>query len=122
MLINNLYQIVELENIENVIHAAIELNKEHEIFKGHFPDVPVLPGVVMMQMCKEIIENVEGLKLQILKAANMKFLMMLNPEKTNNIKVEILLKEKSDELIKIQSKISSDLGIHFKMSAQLSIL
>jgi 3-hydroxyacyl-[acyl-carrier-protein] dehydratase len=42
--------------------------------------MPIVPGVCMMQMAKELIEFRYGKKTRIIKAANLKFLSILNPQ------------------------------------------
>ena len=39
----------------SVFNSIIELNPEHGIYKGHFPYVPVAPGVCLVQIIKEIL-------------------------------------------------------------------
>jgi len=122
MLKNNLYNIQSFNYKNEALKAIIQLNTNHLIFKGHFPDVPVLPGVIMMQIVKDLVEVGEEKLLNISKVGNMKFLQMVNPEKNNLLEFEVKIIEKSDEKIRIkaQSIISKD--VCFKMSAHLSIV
>ena len=44
-------EIVEIKEIvESVVVAHYRTKKDHAIFKGHFPDFPILPGVVQVEM------------------------------------------------------------------------
>mgnify|MGYP001545486450 CR=1 FL=1 len=79
MLKDDLYIIKNISSEKNIIEAIIELNEEHEIFKGHFPDQPVLPGACMLQMIKEISATSLNKKLQLIKANEIKFLSMIQP-------------------------------------------
>jgi len=80
MLFPSLYQIHTITKTENHdFEAVIELNPTHNIFKGHFPDQPVLPGVCMMQIIKEVTEQVLNVKLQLVESNNIKFMALINP-------------------------------------------
>lgn len=44
-------EIVDLKEIlESEVVARYRTKKDHAIFKGHFPDYPILPGVVQVEM------------------------------------------------------------------------
>ena len=80
MLIPNLYQVNKTEKIdESNINVQIELNSNHEIFKGHFPGNPITPGVCMMQIIKELVEDFTNEKLILSKVSNVKFMAKINP-------------------------------------------
>ena len=57
MLQGNFFTINHIHQDENSVKASIELNPVHPIFEGHFPQTPVVPGVCMMQMVKEVLRN-----------------------------------------------------------------
>jgi 3-hydroxyacyl-[acyl-carrier-protein] dehydratase len=65
ILLGDFFEIVSLETEEGNINALIEINAEHNIFEGHFPGQPVVPGVCQMQMIKEILEQVLEKEIQI---------------------------------------------------------
>lgn len=92
MLLNDLYTIHSLTEVENKIDAIIELRTNHAIFKGHFPGQPVLPGVCMMQIINEIAGKYLNQKFSISGARMIKFLRMIDPNKTPLIRVEIQYK------------------------------
>lgn len=58
---------------------CVTFNAQHPIFKAHFPGKPVVPGVCLMQICKELAELHCGKKMNIKTARNIKFLQMLSP-------------------------------------------
>ena len=122
MLLDNLFSIMRSEQIEQKHLFEIELDSKHPIFEGHFPDVPVLPGVTMMQMVKELLEYSMGNKLQIQKMGNMKFLQMIKPQETEMLDIEIDIIEDSEEYLKIKALITDKGVVCFKAQGQLSIL
>lgn len=119
MLKNDLYHIIELHSANKEITAEIKLNNEHDIFKGHFPDVPVLPGVTMMQMVKEIMEEALGNNLQIKRAVQLKFLQMVNPQKVDSLYFHINWSE-TEEGIKVKAELKQQDDVFFKMTGLLA--
>ncbi len=105
MLLKNFYTIKEInpsdkENIE----VVIELNKDHEIYKGHFPGNPVVPGVCLTQLIKEIIENIEARDVMLVYANNIKFMAVVNPEINNILQIDLKIKHDEEQnIIKVNS-------------------
>lgn len=57
----------------------VEIDPTHPIFKGHFPDQPVLPGVCMVQIALTIASAMHGKQLRMLNARTIKFLTPVDP-------------------------------------------
>jgi len=89
MLKDSLYTVQNISEENNIIEAAIELNEHHDIFKGHFPGQPVLPGVCMLQMTKEILEIFFQYNVQLSKAEDIRFLAMIDPTQNKELKFVI---------------------------------
>jgi len=58
LLMNKLYVLESIEDNEGIAIAKISLIKDHEVFRGHFPDNPILPGVCTVQIIKELMTRV----------------------------------------------------------------
>ena len=89
MLNHSLYKIIASDHQDGIIHAALELNAGNEIFKGHFPDQPVLPGACMLQMVKEVLENATGASIRLQKADNLKFLSLIDPQQNSLLLLQV---------------------------------
>lgn len=89
MLQNDFYHISKQQIDENSINATLQINAAHHIFAGHFPDHPVVPGVCMMQMVKEILETLVGKNCRLIKAHEMKFLSLIDPMVNNTIHLDL---------------------------------
>ena len=89
MLLNDFFTIKEKVSSATEIWAALVINSNHKIFEGHFPGQPVVPGVCQMQMIKEILEQNTGRSTNLIKAADMKFLAVIDPQKNNLIHASI---------------------------------
>ena len=105
MLLQDFYTINKLDlSQKDGITAIIELNKNHEIYQGHFPGNPVVPGVCLTQLIKEIMERVENTELKLTYANNIKFMAVVNPEINNQLQIDIKRKYDSEnKLIKVNS-------------------
>lgn len=105
MLLEDFYTIVELDSSDKEnIKAIIDLNKEHEVYEGHFPGNPIVPGVCLTQLIKEVMENVEGTDLIMVYADNIKFMAMVNPEVNSRLQIDLKVKYDTEQnLIKVSS-------------------
>ncbi|WPU98772.1 hypothetical protein SNE26_22415 [Mucilaginibacter sp. cycad4] len=95
----------------SLFKTTITLNPAHDIFKGHFPGQPIVPGVCMMQMVKEVLENQLGKNLQLVKADNIKFLSFMDPGQHRQVELDIKINI-ADELIKADAQLLNE-GIVF---------
>lgn len=89
MLQDNFYHIVTKDLAPASARAVITIDAGHRIFDGHFPGQPVVPGVCMMQIVRELAEQGVGVPLQITTADNMKFLSILNPHEHGEVVVTV---------------------------------
>lgn len=72
------------------LRAVLKINAEHPIFAGHFPGQPVVPGVCMMQMVKELLETTTLQPLRLATGLDLKFLSVIDPQRNNTVHVELL--------------------------------
>lgn len=101
--------------------ANIKLNQAHEIFKGHFPENPVTPGVCMMQIVKELTEEFTGKKLFLKTASNVKFMAIINPFETPDLTLQLDIKEVENE-VKVKNTTSFGETIALKMSVNYTTI
>ena len=78
-LINHLYYL-KSRNIESSKATfRVAFNAEHFIYKAHFPNNPITPGVCLIQMLVEIFEEWQDRKFAIRTLKNVKFTAPINP-------------------------------------------
>ena len=114
-ILNNFYELKSQESENNIFRANITLNKDHDIFQGHFPGNPVTPGVCMMQIVKDLAEKFTGSKLFLKTASNVKFMAIINPFETPDLLLELDINEKEGE-IKVKNTTSFGETIALKLS------
>lgn len=81
---NNLYTIINLDSED--LTATVELNPECFIYKVHFPELPITPGVCIIQMATELFEELTQKHVQVEAVMNAKFLAVINPQSTTRLK------------------------------------
>lgn len=84
---------------EDHITAQIKVDAAHELFKGHFPGMPILPGACQIQIITKALEQAVAQTLSLQKADNIKFLAMMNPSLDPEIALEIKIKSQTDDEI-----------------------
>ena len=114
MLLNNFFTISDIETTGFEIKAGLVINAGHKIFEGHFPNQPVMPGVCMMQIVKEIVEKVLEKKTNLIKANEMKFLAIIDPQVNNRIQATITYANDENGQIKVIGSLYKGELVHFK--------
>ena len=89
-LLNDFYTVNSVEKpADNKLLANIQLDPEHVIFKGHFEQMPVVPGVCQTQMIKELLQQETGKNLTLTNGNNIKFTGMIIPTTHASIQLEL---------------------------------
>lgn len=116
-LINDFYKILNIDESEsNKLSALVKIDKFHSIFKGHFPDHPVTPGVCTMQIIKELSEKWSGSDLMLKTARNVKFMAIINPELNEDVQFELQFEELNSEELSVKSTVSIEDNAALKFS------
>jgi 3-hydroxyacyl-[acyl-carrier-protein] dehydratase len=114
--IEGLYTISKLSQPEeNKVEAIVDINPDHDVFKGHFPTQPVLPGVVMIDILNDCLSAALKSKYRMTTAAQIKYLNVVVPTESKQLRVEIDIKRREKGLdANCTSYINGDTA-HFKL-------
>ncbi len=118
MLLNDFFYLSDVQTGDGSIKSCIELNAKHKIFDGHFPGNPIVPGVCMLQITKEVYEQVLGYNIQLHKADYLKFLSFINPIKNNRIQIEMNYELTETDAIKVTAVLCNNNTIYFKFKGE----
>lgn len=121
MLIEGLYQLTSANATDNGLMATVHLNKDHDIFKGHFPGNPVMPGVCMIQIIKELVEENTGKQLFLAVSSNVKFMAIINPELNPELLLNIEIAQENGE-VKVKNTTYFDETVALKLNAIFKIM
>jgi len=118
MLIKDLYKVFDVNKNDDLLKFSIQLNSEHKIFEGHFPGNPVLPGVVQLQIIKDVFEEKFNSKFQIISIKDVKYPAVIQP--FNQVYFELKYKSDSEKLINVSGKITQAEKLCTKVKFKLS--
>lgn len=129
LLRNNLYTVTHKEVDGLKGHFVLALNPSCFIYQAHFPGEPITPGVCIVQMGKELLEDLLEEKLQkkvgleISKVKNVKFLSVISPNESTAITYQMKKVEMSEDgsEMKAQMVITSGEEAKAKISLVLSV-
>ena len=116
-----IYNILSLEPTDNGHIAQVCFDPDHIIYSAHFPNNPITPGVILLQICKQcakhilhippeqtdiIIQDIKMLKFTdfIIPKTNQTISILLN-HTDNTFKCEIF--DESHQYAKMQFTLSA---------------
>ncbi|MGD0712237.1 MAG: hypothetical protein ABR968_13770 [Bacteroidales bacterium] len=107
MLLNNFFEIDNLVVSDDRTNATaqVTLNPKHPIFKGHFPESPVVPGVCMIQMIKEILSDILQAEIMLTKSSAIKLNNLLTPLQNLIINFDLKIRNIDRNNIHVNCKI-----------------
>lgn len=120
MLQGNFFRINQQDKTEGTVDTEISLNVNHPIYKGHFPDQPVVPGVCMMQIIAELTTTAIGKKVAIKKANQAKFLIPIIPQKNPILEVKIKYTIGNEGILNVTGSIHQKMLTFFKFKGILA--
>ena len=119
MLINDFYTTLDMQHGDNQYSCRIIFNAGHAIFSGHFPGQPVVPGVCMMEIVKELLQQKLCKSLVLRNAGNIKFLQLISPDVQPIININW---KESDDGYKVTAFFTNDAAILFKLDGNYSVV
>lgn len=108
---NNLYKIISKEEVNSIFNYTVELNPSCMIYEAHFPGEPITPGVCIVQIGKEVIEDLlleqssASRRLEIIKAKNIKFLSVISPNEMPILTYQVRKLVFSDDKMTVETQI-----------------
>ncbi len=119
MLLNDFYITTDVSGTDNSLTCSLAFNSAHDIFKGHFPDNPVVPGVCMMEIVKELLQQQVQKTLILRSTGNVKFLRLLTPDSQPTVNISW---KESDQGYSVKAFFNLGENSSFKLDGQYSML
>ena len=88
-LAGNFYKTHTIEQIENDYKIEVELMADHPIYKGHFPQQPVVPGVCTLTIIRETLSEILSRGVSFKSIKDCKYVSALIPQEDLRIILNI---------------------------------
>lgn len=98
----------------------IKLIRDCVIYRAHFPELPVTPGVCIIQIASELMESAHDTRLELVKVSNAKFLNVINPDITEEVTYDFTKETLNEE--EKTAKIAVDVKEGSLIFARLSLV
>ena len=111
---------MSMEYTDDVLHTSIRIHREHNVFDGHFPGNPVLPGVCTLQIVGELLSKHLNQMCLLIKSDNIKFLSIVIPAENTILNYEMSFHSKDVNLLFVKCAVTSNEVEVFKMKGSYS--
>ena len=91
---NNFYTINNIEQKSGDAFAVeVTILPEHQIYEGHFPQQPVVPGVCTLTIIRECIGNILSKEVSFASIKECKYVSALIPQEDLRIMINLTIGE-----------------------------
>jgi len=101
---------------DTILKNQLVFDKNHDIFKGHFPGHPIVPGVLQIEAIKQIVESYLSQSIMLTKGENIKFLASINPNITSTLECQITMSPETNNGYEVRAIISKDQTVFMKFN------
>lgn len=105
---DDFYTILNSSQKEDGLSVLVKINKNHQIFKGHFPNHPVTPGVCTLQIIKELTEHHVQKNLFLKSARNVKFMAIINPLENEEVRFDLQIEMQKQDEFSVKANVMLD--------------
>ena len=110
MIVNDIYNLIKTDIThegDSVVNGefTVEINPESDIFKGHFPGTPVLPGACTLSIVKDCTQLILQREIIFYHISQCKFTGMINPDADRLLDVKISVKDSLTQYLGITASV-----------------
>lgn len=92
-MLTDFYSLVAVTEQDKEYTCVVRLNPAHAVYDGHFPGMPVVPGVCMLRIIKECVSSVLDTPVRFQAISSCKFLSVVNPQEHSTLTFAFSLKD-----------------------------
>jgi 3-hydroxyacyl-[acyl-carrier-protein] dehydratase len=116
---NQLYKISESDSEQKTF--CLSLIADNLIYRAHFPEQPITPGVCIIQIAVELFSDLIAQEVELVGVNNAKFVAVINPIETPSVHCRFKKVVYDDEtsIYKVTAEIYNNEIIYTKLSLSL---
>ena len=118
---DNLFSIISENKTDNQADFIILLDGKHPIYKGHFPNEAITPGVCIIQMAVDLFSHTMQQAHHLVKAKNVKFLQIIRPDDHPEIHYRLTWEKTEEGLFTVKVLVDDGAVTFSKMSLQMGV-
>lgn len=80
-----IYHIISISELDEYQNCKIGINWDSPLFDGHFPDYPILPGAMVLNIVHALMESIFQKDLRFEGSDKLKFLSPVVPETAGDL-------------------------------------
>ena len=111
------YKVTSWSATEAGAESELLLDKDHPLFQGHFPGLPILPGACMVQLTHHLADKFLEKKTTFVRASQVKFMAMVNPLNFPVLKSSLKFTQTDPQTCRIDHQMTFEGTVCFKISA-----
>jgi len=119
MFIDTLFSITQESITETHGEFDIQLHAQHPIYKGHFPNDPITPGVCLVQIVTDLFAHLTGKPCYLTEGKNIKFLQIIKPQEHPIVRYTLDWEAVGEDLFKVKALITAKETSFAKISVTL---
>lgn len=105
--IDSLFTVLDSDVNTDGGRFSLRLDAKHPIYRGHFPDNPITPGVCSLEIIMQLIAaNYQDLKRPT-QVDSIKFLGFVNPLQTPEVGVEFKVSSTGEGIWRVRGMLSA---------------
>lgn len=115
--LNKLYTICYYHLNSSELKVELKIDPKHDIYNGHFPSNPITPGVIELEIIKELISYALNKNISLVSLSSCKFTSLWIPQDDTNVIADIIWNKTESDEIKVNATIKGKKSTIMKMSA-----
>ncbi|MDL2315105.1 hypothetical protein LJC16_02480 [Bacteroidales bacterium OttesenSCG-928-C19] len=120
---DDFFTIIEDQSLnKNDVEYKIQLKASHPVYKAHFPNNPITPGVYIIQMAAELASEFLKCELRLKKADKIRFQNVINPLENSILNAKFTIHEDDIGSYKAAVNIFNENDFFAKLSLTLIAL